>query len=81
MSDAIEEATNARLPFGMGEVDITNPLMVAAFVIALTLGATFWNMADSIGQNFANYINATLGNILGQNPATGETADNGGAFD
>lgn len=81
MSDPIEEATNARLPFGMGEVDLTNPVMVAALVVALTAGATLWNMADSIGANLAQNFNSFLGNIIGQNPATGNSTDNGGAFD
>jgi hypothetical protein len=63
MSDAIEEATNAKLPFGMGEVDLTNPVMVVALAIALTAGATMWNMADSIGAGFASRINAWLAGL------------------
>jgi len=67
MSDAIEEATNAKLPFGMGEVDLTNPVMVAAIVVALTAGATLWNMADSIGAEFASRINTFLSGLTNSN--------------
>lgn len=81
MAGDLEDATDAKLPFGLGEVDLTDPMALIATVFALIAGATIWNMADGIGQNAASYVNSILGNIIGQNPATGETADNGGAFD
>jgi len=74
---ALDDATDAKLPFGLGEVDLTDPAALFATVIALIAGATIWNMADSIGQNAASTVNQFLGTILGTNPATGQDGDGG----
>jgi hypothetical protein len=65
MSDAIEEATDVPIPFVGESVDLTNPVMVGAVVFALIAGATLWNMAENIGSNFANRINASLAGLTG----------------
>jgi hypothetical protein len=65
MSDAIEEATEAPIPFVGKSVDLTNPTMLFAVTVAMVAGATLWNMADSIGANLAARINSFLANLTG----------------
>lgn len=67
MSDAIEEATEAPIPFVGKSVDFTNPVLVAAVMVAMIAGATLWNMADSIGASFASRINTFLAGLTGGN--------------
>lgn len=73
----LEDATDAKLPFGM-ELDLTNPMAVAAMVISLIAGLTIWNMTDSIAQNFADSLNSYIGQFspIG-NPA--EDSGSGGS--
>ena len=73
---ALEDATDAQLPYGLGSVSLTDPVALVTLAISLIAGMTLWNMADSIGSNFAARINGLLGGILGTNPATGQ--DQGG---
>lgn len=77
----LEDAGEFPLPFGMGKIDITSPTSAAVMIVALIGGATVWNMAEGIGQNLASKVNSQIGNIIGMNPATGESAETGGAFD
>lgn len=60
---ALEDATDAQLPFGMGSVDLTNPMAALALIVSLILGATIWNMTDSIGANLASQLNSAIGRI------------------
>lgn len=77
----LEDAAEFTLPFGMGSIDMTSPASAVVAIVALIGGATLWNMANGIGQNAADKVNSFIGNIIGMNPATGESAETGGAFD
>lgn len=77
----LEDATNFTLPFGMGEVDMSSPVSAVVFIISLIGGMTVWNMTDDIGANLAGKANSIIGNIVGTNPATGQSSETGGAFD
>ena len=77
---ALEEAKTFYIPF-VGEVEIDSLSTLAFLLVGLIGGSTLWNMTDSIGERGAAWLNSFVGSIIGQNPATGETADNGGAFD
>lgn len=72
---AMSEATEARLPFGMGTVDLTNPGTLVAVAVSLIAGFALFHMSDSIGDYVADRLNQFLGGVLGFNPATG--ADSG----
>ena len=72
---ALEDATEAQLPFGMGAVDLTNPVAALALIVSLILGATIWNMTDSIGANFAESLNS----YIGQFSPIGNPAEDGGS--
>lgn len=77
---ALEEATDAQLPFGMGEVDLTSVSAIFA-IIALTLGAMLWNVADRVGANLADSALETTGQYLpGGNPATSTNENAGPAY-
>jgi hypothetical protein len=71
---AVEEATEARLPFGMGNIDLTSISGVFA-VVALILGFIVYHMTDRIGQRGADWVNSQIGAVTGSNPATGESTE------
>ncbi|MCD2199088.1 hypothetical protein LPA44_04135 [Halobacterium sp. KA-4] len=73
---AIEEATEAKLPFGMGSIDLFSTGGVLA-VVAIILGATVWNFADAVGQTLANRVAQAFQAFTGYNPATGQDGDSG----
>jgi hypothetical protein len=70
----------AMLPFGMGEIDFLS-VSGAMTVVALIIGFVVFHMTDSIGANLASWVNSKLGQVIGQNPATGQAETSGGAFD
>jgi hypothetical protein len=77
---ALEQATEAKLPFGMGEVDLTAPMSVVGMFLALVFGAIMWNAADRIGSRQAdrviNWIERNLpmgGEATGSGGSTGAT--------
>lgn len=77
---ALEQATEAKLPFGMGEVDLTSPMAALGMFIALVFGAILWNAADRIGSRQAdravNWIETNLpmgGEATGSGGSTGAT--------
>ena len=72
----LDEATDAKLPFGMGTIDLGNPVSALVAFVGLCLGAIVWSMASSIGDNYAGSLASFLGNIIGTNPATGEDTGN-----
>ncbi|MBV0903920.1 hypothetical protein [Haloarcula salina] len=71
------EPTTATIPFLGMEVDLTDPAAVVTVAVSLIAGFTLFNMTDSIGAMLASRANATLGSVLGINPGTGQSADNG----
>ena len=71
---AAEEVTEARLPFGMGNVDLLS--MEAVFtLVSLILGFAVYHMTDGIGQRVAGAANSFIGQFTGSNPATGESTE------
>ena len=68
---AVEEATEAQLPFGMGTVDLTSATAVVT-IVTLILGFAVFSMTQSIGDYLGSKANDFVGNYLGFNPATGE---------
>lgn len=76
----LEDAAEARVPFISEEVNLLSTDVVF-LVVSLIAGMTIWNMSDSIGENLAARVNSFIGNMIGTNPATGQTTDSGGAFD
>ncbi|MDS0243941.1 MULTISPECIES: hypothetical protein [unclassified Haloferax] len=77
---ALEDANTIYVPF-IGEVEIDSLSTLGFLVVGLIGGSTLWNMTDSIGERGAAWLNSTIGSIIGQNPATGQAEDSGGAFD
>jgi hypothetical protein len=71
---SVDEATDARLPFGMGEVDLTSTAAIWT-IVAMILGFTVFSMTESIGGYLASQANSALGNVLGFNPATGNDSE------
>jgi len=71
-----EEATNAKLPFGMGNIDLTSAGAVFT-IVSLILGFAVFSMTQSIGSYLGDRANSLLGDVIGTNPATGEDADSG----
>jgi hypothetical protein len=77
---ALQELTEAKIPFLNEEVDLLSTQAIF-MVVALILGFTIFNMADSIGDNLAGKVNAFLGAFLpGGNPATEGNENSGPAF-
>jgi hypothetical protein len=68
---AVEEATEAQLPFGMGEVDLMSTGAIFA-VVSLILGFAVFSMTQSIGDYVASQANSFAANYLGFNPSTGK---------
>jgi len=68
---AVEEVTEAQLPFGMGEVDLTSTSAILA-IVSLILGFAVFSMTESIGNYLGSKANEFAGNYLGFNPATGQ---------
>jgi hypothetical protein len=65
MAGSLDDATDFRLPFGMGKLDITNPVGATVMFVALVGGMTVWNMADSIGERFSQRGNQYLARLTG----------------
>jgi hypothetical protein len=70
------DATEATLPFGMGDVDLLS-MSGVMMVVSLILGFVIFHMTDSIGSNLANRVNSFIGNLIGTNPATGDSGPEG----
>jgi len=68
---AVEEATEAQLPFGMGKIDLTST-GAAVTVVTLILGFAVFSMTRDIGSYIASRANSFVGDRIGFNPATGE---------
>lgn len=60
----------AKLPFGMGTVDLTSTGAVFT-IVSLVLGFAVFSMTESIGGYVAARANSFLGNFIGFNPGTG----------
>ncbi|WP_336359055.1 hypothetical protein [Haloarcula sp. CGMCC 1.6347] len=71
------EPTTATIPFLDMNVDLTDPMAVVTVAVSLIAGFTLFNMTDSIGAMLASRANGALGNVLGVNPGTGQSSDNG----
>jgi len=71
---AVDEATDARLPFGMGDIDLMSTSAVFA-IVSLILGFAVFSMTESIGSYVASRANSTLGNYLGFNPGSGQSSE------
>jgi hypothetical protein len=67
----VEEATEARLPFGMGKVDLTSAAAVGT-ILAMILGFAVFSMTQDIGSYVGSRVNSALGDVIGFNPATGQ---------
>ena len=77
---ALQELTEAKIPFTGEEVDLLSTNAVY-LVVALVAGFTIWNMADDIGGNLASKVNSFIGNFLpGGNPATEGNENSAPAF-
>lgn len=76
----VEEVTEVNVPFVDEEFNLFS-IEAVVVIVSLILGATVWNMTDSIGAYAAQRLNSLLANILGFNPSNGNSSDNGGAFD
>ena len=70
----VEEATEARLPFGMGKVDLTSMAAVGT-ILAMILGFAVFSMTQSIGDYVGSRVNNALAGVLGFNPATGDSSE------
>lgn len=70
------DATEATLPFGMGDVDLLS-MSGVMMVVSLILGFVIFHMTDAIGSNLASRVNSFIGNLIGTNPATGDSGPEG----
>lgn len=61
------------VPFMDEEIDTDEGLGAGVTVGVLILGFAVFAMAQSIGSYLANQANSTLGELIGFNPATGES--------
>jgi hypothetical protein len=61
------EPTEAKLPFGMGSIDFTNPMSAVVMFVALTLGFVVYHMTDGIGNQLAQRINSFIASATGTN--------------
>lgn len=68
---AVEEATEAQLPFGMGKVDLTSAGAIVT-VVTLILGFAVFSMTQDIGSYLASRANSFITNTVGFDPTTGE---------
>lgn len=68
---AVEEATEAQLPFGMGEVDLTSASAVVT-IVTLILGFAVFSMTQDIGGYVASRANSFITNTVGFDPTSGE---------
>lgn len=75
LEEAKDGATNPILPV-VGEVDLGVGLAIALFV-----GLFMLKFIEPLSENAADYVSNRIASATGINPSTGETADNGGAFD
>lgn len=73
---ALDDATDATLPFLGDTVDLTNPVAVAVMFVSLVGGFALWNMAGDVGDTVAQRIIAFVSDLTGTNPATGEDSSN-----
>jgi len=70
----VEEVTEFKLPFGMGRLDVSNPMTALVTAVAMVGGFTVYHMTSQIGSNLANDANDFVGRFLpGGNPATGDS--------
>jgi hypothetical protein len=74
-----EEMDEIPMPF-VGNVDLEAKVL-AAFFVLFVIGMAIYHAADEVGELIANKAAAMAAPILGENPATGENAETGGAFD
>jgi len=65
------EATEAKLPFGMGSVDLTSTGAVFT-IVSLILGFAVFSMTESIGGYVASRANNAVAGVIGFDPASGE---------
>jgi hypothetical protein len=69
----VEEVTEFKLPFGMGRLDVSNPMTALFTVVAMVGGFTVYHMTSGIGANLADDANDFAGRFLpGGNPATND---------
>jgi hypothetical protein len=65
------------VPLTEEEIDTSDPTNALMAVGMLIVGFGVFSMTQSIGDRLANTANSALGQVLGQNPATGEDSDDG----
>jgi hypothetical protein len=65
------------VPLTDQEVDTSEPTSALMMIGMLIVGFGIFSMTQSIGDRIANTANSALGQVLGQNPATGEDSDDG----
>lgn len=66
---AVDQATNARLPFGLGRLDLTDTSSIWVLV-ALILGAVVWAVSRAIGEEIADDVLGFIGRFVpGATPA------------
>lgn len=76
MADANPAEGEAFVPFGIGDIDLLSMSGVMT-ILALIAGFLVFHMTDEIGSNLATQVNSFIGNLIGTNPATGESGPEG----
>lgn len=69
----LEDATEAKLPFGLGEIDLTNPVQALVMLTAVTLGFVAYHLTDSIGNQGANWLSNKLAAATGSDVGSAES--------
>ena len=70
---AAEEVTEAQLPFGMGSIDFSNPLMAVVGIVTLITGFAVFNMTQSIGEMVGSRVNQTISAATGVDTGDGSS--------
>ncbi|MFB6255261.1 MAG: hypothetical protein ABEH58_00800, partial [Haloplanus sp.] len=70
-----DEVTEANLPFGMGKIDLSSPMVAVVGIVSMILGWAVFSMTQDIGSYVGSRVNSALGNVLGFNPATGNDSE------
>lgn len=66
---SLEEATDFQLPFGMGSVDASNPVMLVVTAISLIGGFALFSMASNIGSNVGERLMNGITAVIGFDPS------------
>jgi hypothetical protein len=57
--------TEANLPFGMGDIDFSDPVSAAMAVVALIFGFVVFHMSNDVGAQLSTRVNSFIASATG----------------